>query len=76
MRSAARAIQSLDHTQSDRQGRAIPSSSSSLVIPSEATVVLGAGRTMFEGVAKNLALKRTNLRAFGNGNVLLSFVPD
>jgi dihydrofolate reductase len=39
-------------------------------------VVLGAGRTMFEGVAKNLALKRTNLRAFGNGNVLLSFVPD
>lgn len=39
-------------------------------------VVLGAGRTMFEGVPKTLAVKRTNLRTFGNGNVLLSYEPE
>ena len=38
-------------------------------------VVLGAGRTMFQGVAKKLAVNRTNVRAFGNGNVLLSYEP-
>jgi dihydrofolate reductase len=35
-------------------------------------VVLGKGRTMFEGVEK-LSLKRTTTRAFGNGNVLLCY---
>jgi dihydrofolate reductase len=38
-------------------------------------VVLGAGRTMFEGVPNKVALKRTSLRAFPNGNVLLSYEP-
>ena len=38
-------------------------------------VVLGKGRTMFEGVTKRLALKLTNSRAFGNGNVVLRYEP-
>ena len=36
-------------------------------------VVLGEGRTMFEGVRDKLTLKRTRTRAFGNGNVLLCY---
>jgi dihydrofolate reductase len=38
-------------------------------------IVLGKGRTMFEGVKKKLNLKLTNTRAFGNGNVVLSYEP-
>ena len=38
-------------------------------------VVLGKGRTMFEGVTKKLALKLTKTRTFGNGNVLLCYEP-
>jgi len=38
-------------------------------------VVLGAGRTMFDGVTEKLALKLTKTRAFGNGNVLLCYEP-
>jgi dihydrofolate reductase len=38
-------------------------------------VVLGAGRTMFEGVKEKLGLKLTRTRAFGNGNVLLCYEP-
>jgi dihydrofolate reductase len=38
-------------------------------------VVLGGGRTMFDGLGKKLALKRTKTRAFGNGNVLLCYEP-
>ena len=38
-------------------------------------VVLGKGRTMFEGVKDRLTLKRTNTRNFGNGNVVLSYEP-
>ena len=38
-------------------------------------IVLGSGRTMFEGVRKNLTLKRTKSRTFGNGNVLLCYEP-
>ncbi|HEU5251456.1 MAG TPA: dihydrofolate reductase family protein [Thermoanaerobaculia bacterium] len=38
-------------------------------------VVIGTGRTMFEGVKEKLALKRTKVRAFGNGNVLLCYEP-
>lgn len=34
-------------------------------------VVLGKGRTMFEGVENRLALKQTKTRAFKNGNVVL-----
>jgi len=39
-------------------------------------VVLGKGRTMFEGVKNKLALKLTKSRAFGNGNVLLCYEPQ
>jgi dihydrofolate reductase len=38
-------------------------------------VVLGKGRTMFDGVKDKLALKRTNTRTFHNGNVLLCYEP-
>ena len=42
-----------------------------VVIP----VVLGSGRTMFDGIAGKLALKLTRTRVFGNGNVLLCYEP-
>jgi dihydrofolate reductase len=38
-------------------------------------VILGKGRTMFEGVTKKLTLKLTKTRTFGNGNVLLCYEP-
>ncbi len=38
-------------------------------------VVLGAGRTMFEGLKKKLKLKLTKTRAFNNGNVFLCYEP-
>jgi dihydrofolate reductase len=38
-------------------------------------VVLGKGRTLFDGVKTRLQLKLTNSRAFGNGNVVLSYEP-
>jgi dihydrofolate reductase len=38
-------------------------------------VVIGSGRTMFEGVDKKLALRLTKSRTFGNGNVLLCYQP-
>ena len=37
-------------------------------------LVLGKGRTLFEGVKKQLALKLTDTRRFKNGNVLLTYV--
>jgi dihydrofolate reductase len=40
-----------------------------------APVVLGKGRTMFDGVTKKLPLKLTKTRAFANGNVVLSYEP-
>jgi dihydrofolate reductase len=36
-------------------------------------VVLGKGKTMFEGITKQPALKLIRTRAFNNGNVLLSY---
>jgi dihydrofolate reductase len=36
-------------------------------------VVLGKGRTMFEGVKEKLNLKLTKTRAFGNGKVFLCY---
>ena len=39
-------------------------------------IVLGSGRTLFEGVKERVSLKRTNSRAFGNGNVLLTYEPE
>lgn len=38
-------------------------------------VVLGAGRTMFEGVTGPVRLTLAGTRAFGNGNVLLRYAP-
>jgi dihydrofolate reductase len=38
-------------------------------------VVIGKGRTMFEGIKDRLDLTLTESRTFGNGNVLLCYVP-
>lgn len=38
-------------------------------------MVLGKGRTMFEGVKEKLGLKLTKSRAFANGNVFLCYQP-
>jgi dihydrofolate reductase len=38
-------------------------------------VVLGKGRTLFEGVKKHVALELTSSRSFGNGSVVLNYVP-
>jgi dihydrofolate reductase len=38
-------------------------------------VVLGKGRTMFEGMKTKLPVKLTQSRTFKNGNVLLYYVP-
>jgi len=38
-------------------------------------VVLGKGKSMFDGVKGNLTLKLTSSRTFGNGNVLLCYEP-
>jgi len=38
-------------------------------------VVLGRGRTLFDGITQKLALKLTKTRAFSNGNVLLCYEP-
>ena len=38
-------------------------------------VVLGGGRTLFEGVRERIALKLTATRSFANGNVLLTYGP-
>jgi dihydrofolate reductase len=38
-------------------------------------VVLGKGKTMFNGIKEKLTLKLTNTRTFGNGNVLLCYEP-
>lgn len=38
-------------------------------------IVLGKGRTMFDGVKERLNLKRTTTRTFGNGNVVLCYEP-
>lgn len=36
-------------------------------------LVLGSGRTLFEGVRDRIPLRLTSTRAFGNGNVLLTY---
>jgi len=38
-----------------------------------APVVLGAGRTLFDGLTERLALKRTSERSFANGNVFICY---
>jgi dihydrofolate reductase len=39
-------------------------------------IALGAGRTMFEGIAEKLTLKPTLTRTFANGNVLIRYEPS
>lgn len=38
-------------------------------------IVLGKGRTMFDGAKEKLNLKLTKTRAFSNGNVFLCYEP-
>ena len=38
-------------------------------------VVLGQGRTMFEGIKEKLKMKLTKSRTFGNGNIFLCYEP-
>ena len=38
-------------------------------------LVLGSGRTLFEGVKERIDLKLVKTRAFGNGNVILYYSP-
>ncbi len=38
-------------------------------------VLLGKGRTLFEGIPETLSLRLTKTRTFGNGNVLLCYEP-
>jgi dihydrofolate reductase len=38
-------------------------------------IVLGQGRTLFEGLKSKVNLKRTKSRAFGNGNVFVCYEP-
>jgi len=38
-------------------------------------IVIGKGRTMFEGLTDKLNLKQTRTRTFGNGNVLVCYEP-
>jgi dihydrofolate reductase len=38
-------------------------------------IVLGQGRTMFDGIKEKLRMKLTKTRTFGNGNVLLCYEP-
>jgi dihydrofolate reductase len=38
-------------------------------------VVIGRGKTMFEGVMERFPLKLTKTRVFGNGNILLNYEP-
>jgi dihydrofolate reductase len=38
-------------------------------------IVLGRGRTLFEGVEHRIGLKLVGTRAFGNGNVVLRYEP-
>ena len=38
-------------------------------------IVLGKGRTLFEGVKDKVNLKRTSTRTFGNGNTVLCYEP-
>ena len=38
-------------------------------------IVLGSGRSLFEGVARSVPMKLTASRVFNNGNVVLTYVP-
>jgi|SRR5579862_7900587 len=38
-------------------------------------VILGKGRTMFDGIKEKLSLKLTKTRTFGNGNIYMCYQP-
>jgi dihydrofolate reductase len=38
-------------------------------------VILGSGKTLFEGIAQRLELNLTSIRSFKNGKVLLTYAP-
>jgi len=38
-------------------------------------IVLGKGRTLFEGAKEKIALKLVKSRSFGNGNAMLYYEP-
>ena len=38
-------------------------------------IILGKGRTLFEGLSKKLRLRLTDTRTFGNGNTVLTYEP-
>jgi dihydrofolate reductase len=38
-------------------------------------VILGKGRTMFDGIKEKLIVKPTKTRTFGNGNVFMCYEP-
>ena len=38
-------------------------------------IVLGQGRTMFDGIPEKLRLKPAQTRTFGNGKVVLCYAP-
>jgi dihydrofolate reductase len=38
-------------------------------------IVLGAGRTLFDGVKNEVDMKLSSSRTFGNGNVVLWYTP-
>ncbi len=38
-------------------------------------VVLGAGRTMFDGLPEPMPMKLVRSRAFSNGNIFMSYMP-
>jgi dihydrofolate reductase len=38
-------------------------------------VVIGKGKTMFEGIKDRLSLRLAKTRVFGNGNILLQYEP-
>ena len=43
-----------------------------MVVPT----LLGSGKTLLKGAGTDVRLKLLGARTFGNGNVLLSYVPD
>jgi hypothetical protein len=38
-------------------------------------VAIGGGRTLFQGLKEPFPLRLTKSRAFGNGNVVLTYLP-
>ena len=39
-------------------------------------VVLGKGRTLFEGIEDKIEMQPTSTRIFANGNILMCYIPS